>query len=364
MRRILALPLAIKLLSASIVTLFAVAAIVGLAARLQYQTMRADREDQLHSVVDVARGVAARLAQEEQAGKVTHDAALERFRSLMRGVTFGQDGYVFAYTMDGVMLLQPQEPQNEGKNFIDRRVEDHYPIRDQIAIARLGGGTLTVLRARSPGLPPIEKLNYVGGFPPWNMFVAAGLYIDDIDAAFRATLWRLGVIGVAVIAITGTVSLLIGRGIAGSVGRLKAAMERLAQNELNTEIPGVERGDEVGAMAGAVLVFRDHMRAEATLAAENATARDRAAADRAAALARMADTIEAETTVAMGQVAEVSGAMATTAAEMHDSAARTGAAAQSAAATSAEAVANAQSVASATEELSSSIREISGQVAH
>jgi len=39
MRRILALPLAVKLLSASIVTLIAVAMIVGLAARLQYQTM-------------------------------------------------------------------------------------------------------------------------------------------------------------------------------------------------------------------------------------------------------------------------------------------------------------------------------------
>jgi methyl-accepting chemotaxis protein len=94
MRRIFALPVAIKLLSASVVTLIAVAAIVVLAAHLQYQTMRADREDQLHSVIDVARGVAAELAKEEQAGKLTHEAALERFRSLLRAVAFGQDGYV------------------------------------------------------------------------------------------------------------------------------------------------------------------------------------------------------------------------------------------------------------------------------
>jgi len=49
--------------------------------------------------------------------------------------------------------------------------------------------------------------------------------------------------------------------------------------------------------------------------------------------------------------------------EMHDSAARTGVAAQGAVETSAEAVAIAQTVAAATEELSTSIHGIGGQVA-
>jgi methyl-accepting chemotaxis protein len=364
MRYILALPLAVEMLAASVVTLVAVVVIVGLAARLQYQTMRADREDQLHCVVDVATGIALKLSREEQEGKLTHAAALDRFCSLLRDVTFGQDGYLFAYDMDGVSILQPREPQNEGKKMLDRQGADgRYPIREEVAIARHGSGTLTVMRPRTPGTPPIEKLNYIAAFQPWNMFIAGGLYIDDIDTAFRATLLLLGLLGGAVILISGALALAIGRGIAGSVGRLKTAMERLAHNALETEIPGTDRGDEVGAMAGAVLVFRDHMRAEATLAAEHTAAQARAAAEKAAALAGMADTIEAETNAAMGQVGKVSDAMTATAAEMHASAARTGLAAKSAAETSAEAVANARTVAAATEELSSSIHEISGQVA-
>ena len=364
MRRILALPLAVKLLFASAMPLIAVVAVVGLAAQLQYQTMLAERENQLHSVTDVARGVAAKLAQEEQAGKLSHEVAMERFRSILRDVVFGQDGYVFAYTMDGVLIMQPQEPQNEGKNLLDRQGADgRYPIRDEVAIARQGGGTLTVMRPRAPGQPPIAKLNYVQAFAPWNMFVAGGLYIDDIDAAFRATLLRLGLLAAAVTAVSGLIALVIGRGVARSVGQLKSAMERLAQNELATEIPGVDRGDEVGAMAGAVLVFRDHMRDEARLAAERAAERERGAAEKTAALLGMADTIEAETNAAMGKVNEISMAMTATSAEMHDSATRTGAAAQSAAETSAQAVANAQTVAAATEQLSASIHEISGQVA-
>jgi methyl-accepting chemotaxis protein len=364
MRRILKLSLAVKLLSASAVTLIAVVVIVGLAARLQYQAMLADRVDQLHSVMQVAGGIAKKLASEEQEGKLSHEAALERFRSLLRPVTFGQDGYVFAYSMDGVLIMQPQEPQNEGKNLLDRQGADgSRPIPSQIAVARLGGGTLTVLRPRVPGGPPLEKMNYVLPFTPWNMFIAGGLFIDDIDAAFRSTLWHLGFVAAVVILIGGTIALLIGRNVAGSVSRLKTAMERLARNELETAIPGLNRGDEIGAMAGAVSVFRDHMRAEARLTAEQETLRDRAIAERAAALVLMADTIETETNTAMGQVGEVSNAMTATAAQMHLSAARTGAAAQSAAETSAEALSNAQAVAAATEQLSTSIHQIGSQVA-
>jgi len=54
-----------------------------------------------------------------------------------------------------------------------------------------------VLRPREPGTPPVAKLNVVQPFAPWDMLVAAGLYTDDIDAAFRATLLRLGMIAQA-----------------------------------------------------------------------------------------------------------------------------------------------------------------------
>jgi methyl-accepting chemotaxis protein len=124
MRRILKLSLAVKLLSASAVTLIAVVVIVVVAARLQYQAMLADRVEQLHSIMQVAGGIGQKLASEEKEGKLSHEAALERFRSLLRGVTFGQDGYIFAYDMNGVLIMQQQEPQNEGKNLLDRQAAD------------------------------------------------------------------------------------------------------------------------------------------------------------------------------------------------------------------------------------------------
>ena len=74
---------------------------------------------------------------------------------------------------------------------------------------------------------------------------------------------------------------LINRDIGGSLGSLKAAMERPRQGRIVDPIPGTDRRDEVGAMAGAVLVFKEHMVKEAGLAAAQAKTTQRAEQEKA-----------------------------------------------------------------------------------
>jgi methyl-accepting chemotaxis protein len=147
------------------------------------------------------------------------------------------------------------------------------------------------------------------------------------------------------------------------LGSMTAATLRLADGDLAVHIPGGSRSDEIGAMARAVGVFRDHMTAEKALAAESAIEHERAETAKHAALAGMADKIEADTAVALQEVATHTAAMIATAGEMSASAVRTGGSAQSATAASAQALTNAETVASAAEQLNASIREIAVQVA-
>ena len=79
-------------------------------------------------------------------------------------------------------------------------------------------------------------------------------------------------------------------------------MQVLAGGALGTEVPHAARHDEIGDMARAVVVFREHMRKEAALAAEQEAQRQQAEADKRAALMRMADTIESETSAVLDQV--------------------------------------------------------------
>ena len=80
-------------------------------------------------------------------------------------------------------------------------------------------------------------------------------------------------------------------------------MERLANGALDTEIPGTERRDEIGGMAGAVLVFKEHMqRAQDT----DRRTRTGAGAGRREPSRRhwsaMAETIESEARQALAEI--------------------------------------------------------------
>ena len=157
-------------------------------------------------------------------------------------------------------------------------------------------------------------------------------------------------------------ALLIGRGIARPIVKLTGVMRELAGGILAVAIPYGARRDELGEMARAVGVFRDHMTQEAQLMGQRETERQQAEEDKRAALVRMADTVESESQTAIEQIGRLTASMTTTTDEMRASAARTDASAQSAASAAAQALANAQTVASAAEELAASIREIGGQV--
>ena len=67
------------------------------------------------------------------------------------------------------------------------------------------------------------------------------------------------------------------RGISVPITAMTAAMRRLADQDLAVEVPGVGRGDEIGAMAGAVQVFKDSALHAQALEREQAEARKRRA---------------------------------------------------------------------------------------
>ncbi len=156
---------------------------------------------------------------------------------------------------------------------------------------------------------------------------------------------------------------LIGRSITIPVRRLTALMGVMAQGDYGSLVPDQDRGDEVGAMARAVGVFRDNGLETLRLRALQEEEQAKAEAAKLAALEGMASTVEGESRSAVNRVAEQTRRLDESALAMADSAAHVSADSQSVAAAAEQALSNAQTVAAATEQLSASIREISSQVA-
>ncbi len=83
-------------------------------------------------------------------------------------------------------------------------------------------------------------------------------FADAANAAQASS--RLGIIFVLVVmlaVIIGVVWLMV-KAIAKPIGNMTDVMRRLANQDTKVEIPGVGRGDEIGAMAGAVQIFKDN----------------------------------------------------------------------------------------------------------
>ena len=162
--------------------------------------------------------------------------------------------------------------------------------------------------------------------------------------------------------VTLVTTLLLSRHINRGITSATAAMGRLASGDLEVEIPYRTRGDEVGDMARALEVFKEHaVEAERTRQAREEE-RKRAEQSKAMALRAMAQKVEEETRAAFSGVAEVTEHMARTAGAMVDTARAVSGTSHGVAAAATEAQNNTQSVALASNQLSASINEIGHKV--
>ncbi|MFA7429949.1 MAG: methyl-accepting chemotaxis protein [Rhodospirillaceae bacterium] len=160
------------------------------------------------------------------------------------------------------------------------------------------------------------------------------------------------------------ISVVLVRGIVGPVGAMTGAMGSLADGDLTVDIPGNDRGDEIGQMAKAVQVFKDNALRVKAMEEEQKAAELRTAAEKRRMMNEMADQFEASVGKVVEGVSSAATQMQATAQSMSSISEETSRQATAVAAASEEASSNVQTVAAAAEELSSSISEIGRQVQH
>jgi len=177
-----------------------------------------------------------------------------------------------------------------------------------------------------------------------------------------ARVWIFVVLGIA-----GALCLATGwamvRNVSQPITLMTAAMRRLAAKDMAVEIPGAERGDEIGAMAGAVQVFKQNLvEADRLAAAEEA---ERAVKEqRSRRLEELVNGFQEKIGGLAKVLSEASTGMQTTAQSMSSTATQTNQQAATVASAAEEASAGVQTVAAAADELTSSIHEINRQVTH
>ncbi|UYO48557.1 cache domain-containing protein [Rhodopseudomonas palustris] len=333
------------------------------AASMLQREMSNERFEQTKALVESALNMAMGLQKQVAAGKLTKEQAIAEFQQRAQSMTYdGTNGYFFAYKMDGTVVVM-SDPKMTGTNRLDVETGGRKIVRElRDGVAAKGDVTLFYEFMKPGSTELLRKVSYAAAIPGWDMFVGTGVYLQDINAKLKPLLTWLGVVIVGIGVVCALVAWLISRSITQPLGALGTRMTALAEGQLDAPIPGVDRGDEIGAMAKTVQVFKDNAIRIRGLEQQEQEAQRRAAAERSALMQSIADDFERSVNGVVRSVADATRYMQSTAQSMTSTAAdaSTRAAAVGAASDSASGMVG--TVASASEQLSSSVQEISRQV--
>jgi methyl-accepting chemotaxis protein len=331
-----------------------------------YNSLWNARIEKIRTIAEVGASIAGDLNHQVVAGKLDRDKAIQQFRDIIRPIRFdGDAGYYFSYGMDGTTLILGPTANVEGTNRLDFKDAVGKPfVRDLIDVAAHGGGVSSYHYPKPGSTVAEEKFVYVVPIPGWDMFIATGLYVDDLHASMMAILEQCAALILALMVVAIAVAVVISRNVTHGLGGLRVAMSRVATGSLDAKVDGIERGDEIGDMARTLLVFQENMVEAERLRAAHAeeAGKQNAALEQRAARIKIADDFEARVGAMVRHVASAATQVKSHAEALSATAASAKSQVTAVAVASEQTSINVQTVANATGELSASVEEIGHQV--
>jgi methyl-accepting chemotaxis protein len=353
-----------RLLLIPLVGVLALVAVGVVAVQTVGSVMMDERQARARVIVEAANAIVEDLAQRAAKGEMTVEAAQKVARDAVRAIRF--DGAEYAFILDRhATVLAHFNPKLEGQNLWEAQDKTgKYFSRELVKRALAGGGFESLYFPKPNTTEPVAKINYSKLSNAWGWIVGAGIFVDTVEAA-QAQSRTQTILSVALLAlITLGLTFWIGRSLSQPILRLTRVTNRIAEGELAIEVPDRGRGDEVGTLAKAIDVLREHSAEAARLVSEETRLKTQAADERRVAMIKLADAFEASVKRAVDGIAASATGMESSADSMTSAAATSDSQTVAAASAAAETSVNVGTVATATEELSASIQEISRQVSH
>ena len=197
------------------------------------------------SMVQSAHSLVAGIYKDVQAGKITEEAGREIAIQAVKKIRYANEDYIWINDMQPRMVMHPTKPELDGKDLSGNKDPDGKPLfQNMVNVVKNSGEGFIDYRWPKPGKEtPVNKISYVKGFQPWGWVIGTGIYVEDVDAQFNATLasiaWR---VGIALILIA-VISFLISRSIIQPLKSSTAALNQIALGNLAINLDSTGRNE-------------------------------------------------------------------------------------------------------------------------
>ncbi len=232
-------------------------------------------ENIMHQVEIVVHGLTG-IQNQLDSGLITASEAETLSADFIRNSTYGETGYFWADTVDGMNVVLKGNKDTEGKDRNGLEDQNGTKIIQEFAkiVKSDGAGYLDYYYPKTEGGEPLRKRGYIMLFEPYDWMIGTGNYIDDIDVMvqeeeeaakgrFVKNVIAIAVVLVIAIVIGIIVSILMSRTITTPIKKLTDLINKTAELDImdRKEYDDVlEFKDETGIMAKSVVELRKGLR--------------------------------------------------------------------------------------------------------
>ncbi|MBA5607412.1 cache domain-containing protein [Duganella sp. FT3S] len=223
-----------------------------------------ERSNDLRNLVDNALSVVKGFDAQVAAGTLTREEAQTRAKAVIRSMRYGSDGYLSINNSNAVVIMHPIKPEMEGKDMSSLQdPKGNYVYRDIIAAGNSSdsGGFVRYYWPRPGSADPVPKLSRVGRYGPWDWHLLTGVYVDDIDNAFRNSLLTSGAVLLGVCAVLALIVSVVNRSLRHTIGGdpeyAGQVAARIAGGDLSTDVDTHE--SDRGSILYGMKAMRDQL---------------------------------------------------------------------------------------------------------
>ncbi|WP_245392551.1 methyl-accepting chemotaxis protein [Salinicola halimionae] len=233
--------------------------LVGWMALEKRDTLMTERINSLKSFVTSAQTLVERYVERADSGEFSEEAAKGFARKNLSALDL--DGsYVYAFDSDIHLVYHPKrEIGTDMSGFRDDK--GVYFYRELKAVADSpADDTLEYVSTNADG-EDVSRINYVRYVPEWDWYLAANVYISDIQQAFWTGVLKMsliaGIIGAIITLIMGWIIRNVLGDLGGDPRQARDAVKIMAEGDLTTSL-NVKSGDD-RSLLSAIEGMRRHL---------------------------------------------------------------------------------------------------------
>jgi methyl-accepting chemotaxis protein len=223
-----------------------------------------ERCNDLSNIDDVALHMVKYYGELAQAGTLPNEEAKKLAITAINNLRYGTDGYAVVINVDGVMVADPVKPELVGRNLIGAKdANGSYFFREMTEIGKTekGTGFVSYVWPRPGQTESSPKQSRVVTYKPWGWTLVTGVYMDDIDSAFRLSLLQSSGVLLGVCILLALVVYAINRSLRQTIGGAPEYVAQVATtiagNDLSLTVDTVQ--DDQSSVLFAMKTMRDNL---------------------------------------------------------------------------------------------------------